>query len=48
MKPMFTTDPEGERSGMGFSFMEAFMDEVSVESEPDKGTVVTMKKKINR
>ena len=48
MEPMFTTAPEGERSGMGFSFMEAFMDEVSVESEPDKGTVVTMKKKINR
>ena len=48
MEPMFTTDPEGERSGMGFSFMEAFMDEVSVESEPDKGTVVTRKKKINR
>ena len=48
MEPMFTTDPEGERSGMGFSFMEACMDEVSVESEPDKGTVVTMKKKINR
>ena len=46
MEPMFTTDPEGERSGMGFSFMEAFMDEVRVESEPDKGTVVTMKKKI--
>ena len=47
MEPMFTTDPEGERSGIGFSFMEAFMDEVSVESEPDKGTVVTMKKNIN-
>ena len=47
MEPMFTTDPEGERSGMGFSFMEAFMDEVRVEPEPDKGTVVTMKKKIN-
>ena len=47
MEPMFTTDPEGERSGMGFSCMEAFMDEVRVESEPDKGTVVTMKKKIN-
>ena len=47
MEPMFTTDPEGERSGMGFSFMEAFMDEVRVESDPDKGTVVTMKKKIN-
>ena len=32
MEPMFTTDPEGERSGMGFSFMEAFMDQVEVES----------------
>lgn len=47
MEPMFTTDPEGERSGMGFSFMEAFMDEVRVESETGRGTVVTMKKKIN-
>lgn len=47
MEPMFTTDPEGERSGMGFSFMEAFMDEVKVESEPGAGTVVTMKKKIS-
>ncbi|MGL5435258.1 MAG: anti-sigma F factor [Lachnospiraceae bacterium] len=46
MEPMFTTDSSGERSGMGFSFMEAFMDEVNVESEPDKGTTVTMKKKI--
>lgn len=46
MEPMFTTDPKGERSGMGFSFMEAFMDEVKVESEPGKGTTVTMKKKI--
>lgn len=45
-EPMFTTDASGERSGMGFSFMEAFMDEVHVESEPDKGTTVTMKKKI--
>ena len=38
----------GERSGMGFSFMEAFMDEVTVESEPGKGTAVTMKKHIGR
>lgn len=47
MEPMYTTDPEGERSGMGFSFMEAFMDAVEVDSEPGRGTVVTMKKKIN-
>lgn len=48
MEPLFTTDPSGERSGMGFSFMEAFMDEVKVESEPGQGTVVTMSKKIGR
>lgn len=46
MEPMFTTAPEGERSGMGFSFMEAFMDELTVESEPGKGTTVKMAKKI--
>ena len=48
MEPMFTTDSEGERSGMGFSFMEAFMDQVEVESEPNHGTLVTMKKSIGR
>ena len=48
MKPMYTTDTTGERSGMGFSFMEAFMDQVEVESEPGKGTAVTMKKFIGR
>ena len=48
MEPMYTTAPDGERSGMGFSFMEAFMDEVIVESEPEKGTAVTMKKHIGR
>ena len=45
---MFTTRPEQERSGMGFAFMEAFMDQVTVESEPGKGTTVTMKKLIGR
>ena len=48
MEPLFTTKAEAERSGMGFSFMEAFMDEVTVESEPGKGTAVTMKKHIGR
>lgn len=48
MEPMFTTAPDGERSGMGFSFMEAFMDQVEVVSAPGKGTAVTMKKKIGR
>lgn len=46
MAPMFTTAPEGDRSGMGFSFMEAFMDQVEVVSAPGEGTTVTMRKKI--
>lgn len=46
MEPLYTTDRTGERSGMGFSFMEAFMDGVEVESEPGAGTRVTMKKRI--
>lgn len=46
MEPMYTSDKTGERSGMGFSFMEAFMDRVEVESEPSHGTTVTMTKKI--
>lgn len=46
MEPMYTTDKTGMRSGMGFSFMEAFMDEVKVESVPGKGTTVTMAKVI--
>lgn len=48
MEPLYTTKPEMERSGMGFSFMEAFMDEVIVESEPGKGTIVRMKKVIGK
>ena len=46
--PFFTTKPELERSGMGFAFMEAFMDDVQVESELEKGTAVYMKKRIGR
>lgn len=45
-EPLFTTKPELERSGMGFAFMEAFMDEVEVFSEPWKGTSVIMRKTI--
>ena len=47
MQPLYTSKPELERSGMGFSFMEAFMDSLEVESEVGKGTVVTMKKWIS-
>lgn len=46
MEPLYTTRPELERSGMGFAFMEAFMDDLEVESVPGKGTVVRMKKKL--
>lgn len=46
MEPLFTTRPELDRSGMGFAFMEAFMDELEVESEVGKGTVVRMTKKL--
>lgn len=48
MEPLFTTKPEMDRSGMGFSFMEAFMDELQVSSEPGKGTVVKMQKIIGK
>lgn len=47
-EPLFTTKPELERSGMGFAFMEAFMDEVEVISEPGKGTCITMRKMIGK
>ncbi len=45
-EPFFTTRPELERSGMGFAFMEAFMDSVEVFSKPGEGTRVVMSKKI--
>ena len=48
MEPLFTTKPEKDRSGMGFTFMEAFMDELTVESQVGKGTTVHMKKVIGR
>ena len=47
MTPLFTTAPEEERSGLGFSVMESFMDRVSVRSAPGKGTSVTMEKRIS-
>ena len=46
MEPFYTGMKGSERSGMGFSFMEAFMDELKVESAAGKGTTVTMKKKL--
>jgi len=46
MEPLYTSRPDLERSGMGFMFMEAFMDQVEVQSVPGMGTTVYMKKKI--
>ena len=45
-EPFFTTKPELERSGMGFAFMEAFMDELEVYSKPGNGTKIIMRKNI--
>ena len=44
-EPLFTSKPELERSGMGFTVMETFMDEIEVYSEPKKGTTIKMVKK---
>lgn len=46
MEPLFTTAPEEERSGLGFSVMESFMDKLSVKSRIGKGTTVTMRKRL--
>lgn len=46
MEPLYTSKPELDRSGMGFAFMEAFMDELQVESELGQGTKIRMKKNI--
>lgn len=46
MEPMYTTRRNEDRSGMGFSFMEAFMDKIEVESKPGEGTSVKMWKEI--
>ena len=46
MEPLYTSKPELERSGMGFSFMEAFMDELEVNSKMGNGTTIIMKKRI--
>ncbi len=48
MEPLYTSRPELERSGMGFMFMEAFMDQVEVQSSPGVGTTVYMRKRIRK
>lgn len=47
MEPLYTSRPDLERSGMGFTVMESFMDDVVVSSDEGKGTKIIMKKKFN-
>lgn len=47
-EPLYTTKPELERSGMGFTIMENFMDELDLESKAGEGTTVRMTKKIKK
>lgn len=48
MEPLFTTAPEEERSGLGFSVMESFMDRLSVKSAVGRGTTVVMRKRLEK
>lgn len=47
MTPLYTSRPELERSGLGFTVMETFMDSLKVESHPGEGTKVIMSKKLS-
>ncbi len=47
MQPLYTTDTDGERSGMGFTIMQSFTDGIRVRSKAGKGTVVTLEKRLN-
>jgi stage II sporulation protein AB (anti-sigma F factor) len=46
-QPLFTTKPELERSGMGFTIMENFMDNIEVQSQPGKGTEIRLRKHLS-
>lgn len=46
MTPLYSGDTSGERGGMGFSIMESFTDDLKVQSAVDKGTTVTMTKRL--
>ena len=47
MEPLFTTDTGQNRSGMGFTVMESFMDRLRVDSKLEEGTTITMIKKLD-
>ncbi len=48
MLPTYTSKPELEHAGMGFTIMETFMDEILIDSNKDEGTKITLTKKINK
>lgn len=48
MEPLFTTAPEEERSGLGFSLMQTFMDKLTVKSAVGKGTTIIMRKRLEK
>ena len=48
MEPLYTTDKSGERGGMGFAVMKAFTDVLKVRSKPERGTVLTLIKRLSR
>lgn len=47
-QPLYTSKPELERSGMGFTIMENFMDEVEIDSQPGSGTEIRVKKHLSK
>ena len=48
MLPTYTSKPELEHAGMGFTIMETFMDEVLIDSSKDEGTKVTLTRRIKK
>ena len=48
LEPFYSTKPETERSGMGISIMQSFMDEIDVKSSLNNGTIIKMSKKIKQ
>ena len=47
MQPFYTTQPDQERTGMGFALMQSFMDSIRVQSSPGNGTLVFMQKRLH-
>ena len=46
--PTYTSKPELEHAGMGFTIMETFMDEISIDSSKDSGTTITLLKRLKK